>query len=128
LEIRCWRFGTGDFTLFCRLITSLLKAHAVKPITSLNNKNEFLLIISIFLQRSRKYSLFEMQTRHCYETLSFTKTSAVIYSFTYGPGRIPTHKFFISSPIYMIFSSEDTHITTASNCYFDGKPCSEAVN
>ena len=48
-EIRFWRFGTGDFTLFCWLITSLLKPHAVKPIISLHSENKFLLILSIFL-------------------------------------------------------------------------------
>ena len=127
MEIRCWRFGTGDFTLFCWLITSLLKIHAVKPIISLIGENKFVLIISIFLQRSRYYSLFEMETRYYYGTESFMKTCAVIYSFAFGPERIPTHNFFISSPIYAIFSSEDMHMTTVSIQDFDGQPCSEAV-
>jgi len=120
LEIRCWRFGTGDFRLFLWLQTSLLKIHAVKPIISLHGENKFLLIISIFVQRSSQYSLFAMQTRYCYITVSFMNTCAAKYPFTFGTERTPTHNFFI-------FSSEDMHMTTASIYDFDGKPYSQAV-
>jgi len=41
--------------------------------------------------------------------------------------KIPTHNFFISSPICVIFSREDMHMTTITKYDIDGKSCSLTV-